>query len=195
MASTYELYLGGPRQQNIDWAIFPSAPFSASNPAVQPPANKTPVIFGASRTLDFADDGALSYFYNTTLAAVPGFVTNDKVSAIAIPSQSLFLGCFYSVNNPVTGGVFSLIIRAAAQTIATGISTTSVTSGWLPYTGNGVVVPSTTSVVLLQAQMFHYFATPDIIDVQFTTVPAGNLGALSITVTPVYLNFQPFGQS
>ena len=195
MASIYELYLGGPRQQNTDWAIFPAATFSASNTAALAPANKTPVIFGASRTLDFTNDVALNYFYATTLAAVPGFVTNDELGAIVIPGQSYFLGCFYSVNNPVTGGVFSLIVRTAAQTIASGISTSAVTSGFVPYSGNGTVVPSTVSVVALLGQMFHYFATPDIIDVKFTTVPAGNLEALSLTVTPVYLSFQTTGQN
>ena len=129
MASTYELYLGGPRQQNTDWAIFPAATFSASNTAALAPANKVPVLFGASRTLDFTNDVALSYFYNTTLAAVPGFVTNDEIGAIVIPAQSLFLGCFYSVNNPVTGGVFSLIVRTAAQTLLVlDISTSAAAS-------------------------------------------------------------------
>jgi hypothetical protein len=193
MASTYELYLGGPRQQNIDWAIFPAAPFSANNPAALAPANKTPVIFGASRTLDFTNDVALNYFYTTTLAAVPGFVTNDEIGAIVIPAQSLFLGCFWSVNNPVTGGVFSLIVRTAAQTLLAGQSTGAAASGFVYY--NGAATPSTATITALGAQLNHYFATPDIIDVKFTTVPAGNLEALSMTVTPVYLNFQSNGQN
>lgn len=194
MASTYELYFGGPRQQNSDWAIFPAAPFSTSNPAVQPPAFKTPVIFGSSRTLDFTNDGALSYFFNTTLAAVPGFVNNDEIGAVVIPSQSLFLGCFWSVNNPVTGGVFSLIVRTAAQTLLSGQSTTTATSGFVYYNGAGTITSGDT-ISATGAKFNHYFAAPDIIDVKFTTVPAGNLGALSMTVTPVYLNFQPYGQS
>ncbi len=189
MASTYELYMGGPRIQNTDWAIFPSATFSANNVAALGPANKTPVIFGASRTLDFTNDVALSYFFNTTLAAVPGFVTNDKVSTAVIPSQSLFLGCWYSVNNPVTGGVFSLIVRGTTQVLVSGVSTTTATSAWVPYNGAGVITTLDT-VTATWPKFFHYFATPDIIDCQFTTVPGGNLGALSITVTPVYLNFQ-----
>lgn len=193
MASTYELYYGGPRVQNIDWAIFPAAAFSASNTAALPPANKTPVIFGASRTLDFTNDVALNYFYATTLAAVPGFVTNDELGTIVIPGQSLFLGCFWSVNNPVTGGVFSLIVRTAAQTLLAGQSTSAAASGFVYY--NGTATPSTASITLLGAQINHYFATPDIIDVKFTTVPAGNLEALSITVTPVYLSFQTTGQN
>jgi len=187
--ATYELYMGGPRQQNSDWAIFPAATFSSSNVAALGPANKTPVIFGASRTLDFTNDVALNYFYTVTLAAVPGLATNDKVSTVVIPSQSYFLGCWYSINNPVAGGVISLIVRGTTQVLASGISTTSVTSGFVPY--NGAATPSTSTITALAAQLGHYFATPDIIDAQFTTVPGGNiLVGLSFTVTPVYLNFQ-----
>lgn len=186
MASTYELYLGGPRQQNTDWAIFPAATFSANNVAALGPANKVPVIFGASRTLDFLNDQALHYFFNTTLGSVPGFVTNDKVSTVVIPSQSYFLGCWYSVNNPVTGGVFSLIVRAAGQTLVSGVSTTTATTAFVPYNS----AAANTNITTISGGLFHYFATPDIIDCQFTTVPGGNLGSLSITVTPVYLNFQ-----
>lgn len=178
MASTYELYLGGPRQQNTDWAIFPAAAFSANNEAAMAPAQKRPVVYGVSRTLDFTNDTALSYFFNTTLAGT-GFVTNDELGAVVIPGKSLFLGCWYSVNTPVTGGVFSLIIRAVGTTLVSGISTTTATSAWAPYVAAGNV---TTGV--------HYFATPDIVDIKFTTVPGANLGALSITITPVYVHFE-----
>jgi hypothetical protein len=188
MASTYELYYGGPRQQNTDWAIFPAATFSANNPAALAPANKTPVIFGAERTLDFTNDTALHYFFNTTLGAT-GFVTNDELGTVVIPGQSLFLGCWYSVNNPVTGGVFSLIVRGTTQVLVSGVSTTTATNAWVPYNGAGVITTLDT-VTATWPKFFHYFATPDIIDVKFTTVPGGNLGALSLTVTPVYLNFQ-----
>lgn len=188
MASTYELYLGGPRQQNSDWAIFPAASFSTSNVAALAPANKAPVCFGSERTLDFTGDVALAYFFNKTLAGT-GFVTNDACGTVVIPSQSLFLGCWWSVNNPVTGGVFSLIVRTAAQTLLSGQSTTTATSGWVPYNGAGTITSGDT-ITATWPKFFHYFSAPDIIDVKFTTVPAGNLGALSITVTPVYLSFQ-----
>ena len=188
--ATYELYQGGPRQQNADWAIFPAANFSSSNVAALPPANKVPVIFGASRTLDFTNDQALAYFYTHNLPGTPPtFSNNDSVGTIVIPSQSLFLGCWYSVNNPVTGGVFSLIVRGTTQTLVSGVSTTSATTAWVPYNGAGVITTLDT-VAVTWPKFFHYFATPDIIDTKFTTVPGGGLQALSITVTPVYLNFQ-----
>jgi hypothetical protein len=178
--ATYELYNGGPRQQNTDWAIFPSATFSASNTAAQGPANKMPVIFGAERTLDFTNDVALNYFYTVTLAGT-GLVSGDHVGAVVIPSQSLFLGCWWKVNTPVTGSAFNLGIRVLGSTLfAAPQSMATVASGWVPYSAAGTAAfPGT-----------EYFATPDILDVQFTTVPGGGIQALSLTVTPVYYNFQ-----
>lgn len=178
--AVYELYQGGARQQNADWAIFPAATFSASNVAAQAPANKTPVIFGAERTIDFTNDVALNYFYNVTLAGA-GPVTGDHVGAVVIPSQSLLLGVWWKVNNPVTGSAFNLGIRVLGSTLfASPQSAAAVASGFTPYSAAGTpAFPGT-----------EYFATPDILDVQFTTVPAGGLLALSLTVTPVYLNFQ-----
>jgi len=189
--ATYELYQGGPRQQNTDWAIFPAATFSSSNVAALAPANKMPVIFGVSRTFDFTNDVALAYFYTHNLPGTPPtFSNNDKVSSVVIPSNSFFLGCWYSVNTPVTGGVFSLIVRGTTQVLVAGVSTTTATSAFLPYNSGAAI----TNFGTINAGLFHYFATPDIIDVQFTTVPAGGIQALSLTVTPVYLNFQ-VGQS
>jgi hypothetical protein len=188
--ATYELYLGGPRQQNIDWAIFPAATFSSSNVAALGPANKTPVIFGAERTLDFTNDTALAYFYTHNLPGTPPtFSNNDFVGTQVIPANSLFLGCWYSINTPVTGGVFSLIVRGTSQVLVAGVSTTTATSAWVPYNGAGVITTLDT-VTATWPKFFHYFATPDIIDTKFTTVPAGGIQALSLTVTPVYLNFQ-----
>lgn len=188
--ATYELYLGGPRVQNSDWAIFPAATFSSSNVAALAPANKVPVLFGAERTLDFTNDVALAYFYTHNLPGTPPtFSNNDSVGTQVIPADSLFLGCWYSVNNPVTGGVFSLIVRGTAQTLVSGVSTTTATSDWVPYNGAATISNGDT-ITATWPKFFHYFAAPDIIDVKFTTVPGGGLKALSLTVTPVYLNFQ-----
>jgi hypothetical protein len=186
--STYELYYGGPRQQNNDWAIFPSAPFATTNPAAQGPANKTPVIFGAERTLDFTNDVALNYFYTVTLAST-GIVTGDHVGAVVIPSQSVLLGIWWKVNNPVTGAAFNLGLRELGTTFfTTPQSAAAVASGFLLPIAQGTTVAST--VGALQPQVGPYFSAPDILDVQFTTVPGGGILALSLTVTPVFYNFQ-----
>jgi hypothetical protein len=174
--ATYELYFSGPRQQNIDWAIYPSAPFSAANPAALPPANKTPVVFGASRTLDFTNDTALAYFLGTTLAAVPGFATGDIVGAQVLPSNSVLLGLFWSVNTAGTSGLtFSLQTRIASHALLGTTSGSAIASGW---------------TVATLATGGTFFPTPDIVDLTFVAVPGGGIGAFAITITPVYFSFQ-----
>lgn len=178
--STYELYQGGPRVQNSDWAIFPAATFSANNAAALGPASKTPVVFGASRTLDFTNDVALSYFLNTTLSAT-GFVTADILGVQVIPQFSVLLGVWWSVNTAGTAGLtFNLETRVASHALLGTTSGSAVASGW---------------TVATLATGGTYFPTPDIIDLTFVAVPGGGIGAFAITVTPVYYNFQNTNQN
>jgi hypothetical protein len=190
MASVYELYLGGPRQQNTDWAIFPAAPFSSANTSNLAPPSKHPVVYGASRTLDFTNDKALSYFLKKNL--VTGAVVNgDAFGAVVIPSNSLFFGLWYKVNSIIagTGGTFKLRVRGAAADLIAGLDPhVTPTTGFATYP-NATAVPGTIGAAA--ALLFHMFTTPDIVDLVVTALPTPNVwSAFSITLTPVFFNFQ-----
>jgi hypothetical protein len=188
MATNYELYLGGPRQQNTDWAIFPAAPFNAANVSNLGPPSKHPVVFAASRTFDFVNDAALKYFLkkNVTLPMIVG----DALGAVVVPANSLFLGCWYKVVAPVAGatGTFNLKFRTAGQVLnAAPIALNAVSSGFGVYNPAGAI---TTGATFLTSAL-HYFAAPDILDLVLVAVPTpATLAGLIITVTPVYYNFQ-----
>jgi hypothetical protein len=188
MASTYELYLGGPRQQNTDWAIFPAAPFNVANVSKLAPPSKHPVVFAASRTFDFVNDAALKYFVKKNMANLP--VINDVWGAVVVPANSLFFGAFYAVTGAVAGatGKINLRFRTAGQVLnAAPIPINAVSNGFGVYNPAGAV---TTGATFLTSAM-HYFGAPDILDVVLTELPTPNvLTGLVITVTPVYFNFQ-----
>jgi len=190
MATNYELYLGGPRQQNTDWAIFPAAPFNAANVSNLGPPSKHPVVFAASRTFDFVNDAALKYFLkkNVTLPMVVG----DALGAVVVPSNSLFFGAFFKVTTPVAGtvGTAKLKFRTSGKDVGVAFNLFGPTlaSGFAAY-DPAIAAGATTAA--LAAQLYHYFATPDILDLVLVTVPnPATLAGLTITVTPVYFNFQ-----
>jgi hypothetical protein len=187
MASVYELYLGGPRQQNTDWAIFPAAPFNVANTSNLAPPAKTPIAFGVSRTLDFVNDKALSYFFKKNMASTP--VVGDSFGLIVVPANSLFLGCWWKVNTPLPGttGTFKLRFRTAAKDILAATTLHTAASGFVPYDGAAAVTTGATAA----AGLFHHFPASDILDLVLVALPVPNtLVGLNITVTPVYYNFQ-----
>lgn len=188
MASTYELYLGGPRQQNTDWAIFPAAPFNAANVSNLAPPSKHPVAFAPSRTLDFVNDKALLYFYKKNMLSTP--VINDVLSLVVVPANSVFLGCWWKVSAALPGatGTFNLRFRTAGQVLnAAPIPLNAVGSDFAVYNPAGAI---TTGASYLTAAV-HMFKTPDILDLLLVALPTPNsLLGLVITVTPVYYNFQ-----
>jgi hypothetical protein len=188
--ATYELYEGGPRQQNTDWAIFPAAPFLVANTANLALPSKTPVVYGASRTLDFANDKALAYFYRKNWVTP---VNADILGSVVIPANSLLLGCWYKVNAAMAGasGTFKLRRRQAAVDLTGAISMHAVASAFVAVSGGAVVVPSTVSIAALFQQLFAYSATSDIIDVVVVQVPTPNvMSTFTVTLTPVYFNLQ-----
>lgn len=169
--STYEVYYGGPRQQNSNYAMLPSAAFSTSQ-AYNPAVMQQPVMFGTARKLDFSGfDEALTQF----LVDHP-VVSGDILGASVIPANSLFLGVWWQVATPLTGGAFSIKLRQANVTLLSGQSTGTATSGFqLKLTGI--------------AWLPTYLTVPDIIDVVYGTVPAGGLTGLVMSVAPLYACF------
>jgi hypothetical protein len=188
MASVYELYLGGPRQQNTDWAIFPAAPFNVANVSNLAPPSKTPLLFGASRTLDFVNDKALGYFYKKNMLSTP--VVGDSLGLVVIPSNSLLLGLWYKITGILagTGGSFTLKVRGTGKLFG-AFDPHVLGSNFLQYDAG--TAPVTTTNATLGGSLYKYFAAPDIVDLVLTTLPTPiALTGLVLTVTPVYYNFQ-----
>jgi len=172
----YELYLGGDRPQNADFAMLPSAPFSLTFP-YQPALAQQPMAFGTERVFDFTGkDEALRYFVDTTLASTP-LVSGDILGAAVVPAYCLFLGFQWRVYSPLTGGAFSVRLRDAAVTYLAAQSTGTASSGFVSITGAADWLPM-------------YMTDPDILDVVLDTVPPTGVKGLVLSVTPVFFYFR-----
>jgi hypothetical protein len=163
--ATYELYLGGARQQNANFAMLPSAPFSASQPFV-PVVKQIPVTFFLARNYDFgytqgiANDPALQDWLANL--ATP-LTSGDKLGSVVIPSDFLALGIYWKITTPLASGQFALGTRIGGTSLVAATTTGTANSAWVPWPSAPVL-----------------FKTPDIIDLTLTTVPAGGVGSLSI---------------
>jgi hypothetical protein len=163
--ATYELYQGGSRQQNNNWAMFPAATFAASAP-VDPAIKQIPASFFVSRTLDFSNDTALADYVSQLVTAGTPIASGDKAGAVVIPTEFLTVGFYWRVDRINAGGTFSVATRVGAVTLLAGPqSTGTLASGYVTWPSGPVL-----------------FSTSDIIDVDFVTVPAGGVGPLSLTV-------------
>ena len=168
----YELYLGGARQQNPDFAMFPAAPFNVANPA-EPATGQQLVTYAPSRYLDFTGfDQALALFLaNNPLAS------GDEIGTQILPGKSMLLGFWWEVSAIVPGLTFTVLLREAALTLLTAQSAGVLSSGFVLVETAGAFLPV-------------YFPTPDIFDVVFPAVPVAGVAGLGLTVTPVYWNFR-----
>lgn len=156
--ATYEVYLGGPRQQNPTWGMFPSAPFSAANPS-QPAVKERPIHQFIARNLDFTNDTALVSYNKTIVLA-----NADKLGSVVIPANFLAIGFYWKVAVVNAGGTFAVGTRVGGTTLLAATTTGTLASGYVPWPSGPVLFP-----------------TSDIVDVTLT-VPGGGMGALSLVV-------------
>ena len=165
--ATYEIYQGGPRQQNANFAMLPAATFSASQPYT-PAVQQIPVAYAPPRALDFSgNDEALSQF----LIENP-LVTNDVLGSAPIPKDSLLYGVWWQVKTPLTGVSFSLYLRVAGTNILTTTSAATAASGF--------ATPVAPVYLNTGAEM---------VDVKLDAVPAAGVKGLVIQVAPYYIYF------
>lgn len=169
--ATYEIYQGGSRQQNNNFAMFPAAPFVAST-GVDPVVKQLPAAFFISRTLNLGQDTALQDYAAQLSAAGTAIVSADEFGMLVIPTSFLAVGFYWSVNAINAGGTFSVDTRGGV-TLLTTTSTGTLASGYVPW-------PSAPQ----------YYTTSDIIDMTLPTVPAGGLGSLSVTVGVYGIHFR-----
>ncbi len=164
--STRELYLGGLRKQNTDFAMLPANTFSAAALAgIQPFNKEQPVTYMQARDFDFAGDTALvKYTADQALAGTP-IVSADVLGAVIVPANFVAVYFYWAVVAINTGGTFSVATRVGGTALLT-----TTTTGTL----NSAIVAWPSGPVL--------FKTPDIIDVTLPTVPAGGVGSLGLVV-------------
>lgn len=162
--STRELYLGGPRQQNTNFAMLPAATFSAANPA-QPFNKEQPVTYLQAREYDFGNDTALIRYTLDQAAAGTPIASGDVLGSVVIPAFFYALGFYWNVETINAGGTFQAATRVSAVTLLT-----ATTTG----TANSNVVAWPTAPL--------WFKTPDILDITLGTVPAGGMGSLKLIV-------------
>jgi hypothetical protein len=164
--ATRELYLGGLRRQNADFAMYPANTFSAAALAgIQPFNKEQPVTYFQARDFDFANDPALVRYTLDQAAAGTPIVSADVLGSVIIPADFVAYAFYWKVAAINTGGTF------AAGTRVGGVSlVTATTTGTL----NSAIVAWPSGPVL--------FKTPDIIDVTLGTVPAGGIGSLGLIV-------------
>lgn len=164
--STRELYLGGLRNQNVNFAMLPALAFSAAALAgIQPFNKEQPVTYFQARSFDFANDTALVAYTLAQAAAGTPIVSADVLGACIIPADFVAYAFYWKVAAINTGGTFSVGTRVGGTALLT-----TTTTGTL----NSAIVAWPSGPVL--------FKTPDIIDVTLPTVPAGGIGSLGLVV-------------
>jgi len=183
--ATHELYLGGPPSRNYGLSMFPAQPF---NEAAAPfnqigvASHKGPAAYNDKRRLDFAGgDHALSeWARNATIVA------GDKLGAVLIPKNCLFLGFSAQV---IAAGPATLSItpslRGKAHTFA-AINGAVVMPEPVFYPASGAAVAQISEGVASLA-LAVFDNKPDMLDLTLTTLPAGKLGGLILEITPVLI--------
>ena len=164
--STRELYLGGGRNQNTNFAMLPNATFSAAALAGIEPFNKEqPVTYLQAREFDFANDTALAAYVAAQAAAGTPIVSGDVLGSVIIPANFYAVGAYWNVLSINAGGTFAMGTRVGGVSLLTATTTGTLNS-------NVIAWPT--------APLFN--KTPDMLDVTLGTVPAGGIGSLHLVV-------------
>lgn len=164
--STRELYLGGLRRQNADFAMLPANTFSAAALAGIEPFNKEqPVTYLQAREYDFANDTALAQYTAAQAAAGTPIVSGDVLGSVIIPANFYAVGVYWNVLGINTGGTFALATRVGGTSLLTATTTGTLNSAVIAWPSAPV-----------------FFKTPDLLDVTLGTVPAGGVGSLHLVV-------------
>lgn len=183
--ATHELYVGGPASQNYSRAMFPAVPFNASDDnfkRVTVAAHKGPTGYALSRVLDVVNDQAIAeYLRSHTIAQ------GDVVGSILIPQNTLVKGAWYRLVTPqgtatttITPSVRGLGGATLPAIAANGAAGTVGfchfgDAAWIA--ANGFVAVDGAAAGAL------FFATPGILDLTLTTLPASKLGNMRLEVS------------
>lgn len=184
--ATFEIYVGGPPSANYSRSMLPAPPFNPAGAAflaMTPAAHKGPTGYGLTRVIDVEQHAMAEFLRENTLAQ------GDILGSIIIPQNVILKGFFYEVQRAqgtatttitpslrgVTGGTLPVI---AANTAGKGYAKTGATA----WTSTNASLGDETD----GADFF--IATPTILDLTLTVLPASGLGALRLLITPMVEN-------
>ena len=183
---TYEIYVGGPGRRDYGRSQYPAKAFAADAAefkAIPIASHKGPVQYALTRTLDFANDHALAEFVRNQLAAGAPLAAADVLGAIIIPKDTLLYGIHVDVENAVAGVTLGLATRAPNALSFGSVDGGTVGSSFRVAGDYGVIAPVTEGPVDLSVANFAN--VPRILDVTLTAIPAGGLGALRVSISPL----------
>jgi hypothetical protein len=182
--ATHELYVGGPSSQNYSRAMFPAVPFNASDDAfkrVTVAAHKGPTSYALSRVLDTTDTAFAEYLRSHTVAQ------GDVIGSILIPQGTLVKGAWYRLVNPqgtatttITPGVRGM---AAASLPAIAANGAAGTMGFCHFGDSAWIAANGFVAVDGAAAGAVFFATPAILDLTLTTLPASKFGNMRLEIS------------
>lgn len=181
---TYEVYVGGPGRRDYGRSQYPAKAFNQSAAefkALPIAAHKGPSQYALTRTLDFGNDHALMEFARNQIAAGAPLDDGDVLGAIIIPKDTLLYGVHVEVENPVTGVTLTLATRAP-NSLAFGTVDCSVAGSSFRVVGEAAGGITEGAVNLAVA---NFANVPRMLDVTLTAVPAGGLGALRVSISPL----------
>lgn len=173
----HELYLGGGRTTNSDFAMFPSPTFSQSGTITAAAHKGSHPIYVLNRTLDFRDDPALvAYARGATFSA------GDYLGSVITPDDTFILGCHLKVERAVTGVTLLVRLRQDASTL---IATYDAgTAGSVFYGMNGTQVATGTPAAVQGL----YLNNSDIVDIELDALPVDGVQDLRVTVGVIVID-------
>jgi hypothetical protein len=167
----HNLFLGGGRVLNLDYAMFPAAAVTASQ-HLDIATHKAAQFTWLNRILDFTNDVALKDYVarNPTADDV-----NEVWNAAVIPAGSIVLGHWYRVATPVSGTTLTIRVKnldsAATTNIATGVNAGTAAVGYVN-SGAGLV---------------GLFSFNHYLQVVPTAVPGGGIADLRVEVASLVI--------
>ena len=184
---TYEVYVGGPGRRDYGRSQYPAKAFSQSAAefkAMPIAAHKGPAQYALTRTLDFGNDHALMEFVRNQSAAGAALDDGDVLGIIVIPKDTLLYGVHVEVENPVTGVTLALATRAPNSLNFGTIDAATAGSSFRVYDAD-TPAPVTVTQGSVDLSQANFANVPRMLDLTLTTVPAGGLGALRISISPL----------
>lgn len=175
--ATHELYLGGPRTTNTDFAMFPAPAFAEWANTVAAAHKGNHPVYVLNRTFDFKDDPALAaYVRGATFAA------GDYLGSVVTPPGTFILGTHLRVETAVTGVTLLVRLRNDASTLIAIYN--AGTAGAVFHGMDGTQVASGTPAAVQGL----YLDAADIVDVELDALPVDGVQNLRFTVGVIVID-------
>lgn len=167
----HELYLGGNRTTNSDFAMFPSPAFSPAGTIVAAAHKGNHPVYVLNRTFDFRDDPALVAYANGAT-----FAAGDYLGSVVVPDDVLVQAVHLKVERAVPGVTLLVRLRQDASTLIASYD--AGTAGSVMYGMDGTQAATGTPAAIQGL----YLDNSDIVDVELDALPVGGIQDLRFTV-------------